>query len=472
MDHDDNTNLFGEETQIGMIILQTLSAFLSFMGSSSIIMMIMRGGKDSLSKIHNRMLVGMSSMDLLNNIALGISVLAVPREVDEFIYGAKGNLRTCTAQGFFVIAGISVPCYNSMLNLYYLAVIRYNTPDHVLEKYEPYGHGYALLAPLFFAIIGASFNVYGPTTNATYCSISNGCITDKDCEEPKKAWVDIMLIGTLVLFTLNLFLIVISMSMIYLYVREQAIAMKKYQTFANQNSLSRNETTGERGTHEETFIQACLYISSYAITFIWVLIDFFSPSIASTTAVVLLTSLFYPLQGFWNWITFVRPRYIIVKKKQKDSSFSQVLRIVLFGGAAATNETAQRNSNAKRESRLRILEESRRHSIANIAEAQISSPRREALNPISDQDIAEAQPLILPRDLSSLVAQDVMDDFHINYNTMFLPTNEHPNFDSPLSIASKGKEKRRASTPDLSFSPNFSTSKEIELHDQDQGRVS
>lgn len=248
--------------------------------------MILRGGKENkLSKIHNRIVMGMSIMDLLNDFALGAATLPAPREYSHLMLGASGNWLSCTIQGFLIVLGFSVPTYNAVLNSYYLAVIKYDISDDVLEKYEIFAHGYAVFPFIFLAVLGASFGLFGPVPNMAFCSFT-------DCAHPTLA----NRIGLVleVICVLNLLIIIISMTMIYLHVRKQSITMQnEYRSFKHRTTINENIISSE-SQHNETFIQASLYVSAYTITFVWWIFMLFPPLLifAYKSAVI-----FYPLQG-------------------------------------------------------------------------------------------------------------------------------------------------------------------------------
>jgi hypothetical protein len=62
--------------------------------------------------------------DILGSTAYALTTLPTP-ESDE-VYGAKGNEKTCTAQGFFIQIG-TIACFlNVSLALYYLLTIKYD----------------------------------------------------------------------------------------------------------------------------------------------------------------------------------------------------------------------------------------------------------------------------------------------------------------------------------------------------------
>jgi hypothetical protein len=126
--------------------------------------MILRGRK-KISSTHNRLLLCMSGVDILNSAALAVSASAHNE--------AQGNKATCTAQGFFITLGFAVPLYNAMICLYYMAIIRFNLKDDVIStRYEPWMHTVALMLPLTFAIAAASFGDFRPTGGASYFDIA------------------------------------------------------------------------------------------------------------------------------------------------------------------------------------------------------------------------------------------------------------------------------------------------------------
>ena len=93
------------------------------------------------------------------------------------IYGAYGNNATCTLQGFILTVGFSVPMYNAVLCLYYMAVIRYNLKEDMLKKMEPYAHAVALLIPLGIGIYGVAANLFHPTHSGKLMSLCLHCFS-------------------------------------------------------------------------------------------------------------------------------------------------------------------------------------------------------------------------------------------------------------------------------------------------------
>ena len=251
----------------------------------------------------------MGSIDILQSISMLFSSAAVPSTLKELIYGALGNSRTCSAQSFFFIIGTSVPLYNSMLCLYYLAVIRYEVNDRVLIKYEKYMHMVAVLLPLAMAVFGAATNVLHPLPNSVYCWVGDGCefsVLDatSDCVRRPAIFIDTMYIFGMVIALFTLISIVGSMGLIYWTVHMQAVKMRRYHSFSRGNSVRRASqiatTRPTRGTDEdETLIQSSLYSFAYFLTFVWsfVLAILDMTGSRPSFALLFLEALFYPLQG-------------------------------------------------------------------------------------------------------------------------------------------------------------------------------
>ena len=87
-----------------------ISGSFSVIGSSLIITMILKGGKERLGRTHNRLLLGMSFIDVFNSVALSLSTIPAPANTS--ISTAFGNTYTCITQGFFIALGLAVPLYN------------------------------------------------------------------------------------------------------------------------------------------------------------------------------------------------------------------------------------------------------------------------------------------------------------------------------------------------------------------------
>jgi hypothetical protein len=90
-----------------------------------------------------RILIGMSILDLEASIWFFIGPWAIPVNSATSVYDAdgalspKGNSATCTAQGFFLQSGLAIPLYQvSLTAFYYLTVCRNWKEDRQFKKWQ------------------------------------------------------------------------------------------------------------------------------------------------------------------------------------------------------------------------------------------------------------------------------------------------------------------------------------------------
>jgi hypothetical protein len=83
----------------------------------------------------------------------------MPTPASDELFGAKGNEKTCTAQGFFIQIG-TIACFlNVSLALYYLLTIKYGWTEERLKRKRA---GYFLFIPpiavgLAYAFVGIPY---------------------------------------------------------------------------------------------------------------------------------------------------------------------------------------------------------------------------------------------------------------------------------------------------------------------------
>ena len=146
------------------------------------------------------------------------------------------------------------------------------------------------------------------------------------------------------------------------------------------SSLSTKDDGDDENTACFIYTQACLYVFAFVITYVW---------LGMTTLASLTTyevepeihrnsRIFWPLQGFWNFIIFVRPVYHHMRKKEKGKNWFFVtywhaLKHLLTGGAKPPSRIskakAQRNEaimNALRRSTLNSKAFSTTHGSTDV----------------------------------------------------------------------------------------------------------
>jgi len=278
-----------------------------------------------------------------------------------------------------------------MLCLHYLAVIRYNIKDEVLKKYELYMHLGALLIPLTSSVIGSTFDIFG-VGRYDHCSIKE-CeyvqefdpTIDLKCDDSTPVEEFILSLYRILIPTgagLAFITIIVSMSLIFHSVYSQTTIMKQYYSFNRRNSTGirgvdngggngptttnngsddNRRTSSSGGVHHETLIQSSLYVVAYLLTY----------PIATMITVIrwkhvpfalsLLKAILFPLQGFWNFLIYFRPRYITARDATMYKSFWWIVTSLIFLPSRLEEE-----QNAKRrQSRLDIIGKGRKNSRDN-----------------------------------------------------------------------------------------------------------
>lgn len=279
---------------------------LSILGSGYIIFNVV-SQEQKFELIYHRLMLGMSVSDLLASIAFFIGTWPMPSgtSVDggpnqsHCYYANVGNATTCAIQGFVIQTfTVAVPIYNAMLCIYFLLFIRYNWSEERLRKVEPLMHGLALIYPLAFAIVCLQQDIFNPVTS--FCWISGyplGCVenADVDCLRGQKTKM-FRIMSSVVPIAISLVTILVSMSMLFLFVYQQEMRLQR----GNEHS-------------QQVFCQACRYVAVYL--FIW------TPTSILTTLTtrynyagfsgLVTVSMVVPLQGIFNAIIYSKARVSI-----------------------------------------------------------------------------------------------------------------------------------------------------------------
>ena len=226
--------------------------------------------------------------------------------------------------------GLAVPGYNMMLSIYYVATIVSNTPEETIaQTYEPYMHIYAILPALSGAFIGAAKAYY--FSQRGQCWIGDPCHPAEECSSVNAYgdghWLVIASISWMVFNTFGLYCCLL---IIYSKVRGRVVAMRRY-AFHNVN---RGSSQIEQAANESA-LQALLYIIAYTLTYGWSFVDIMCRFINGDKprpVLYILMSIFLPLQGFWNFLAYIRPRFVLLRKEQETTlSYFSTVHMIIFG---------------------------------------------------------------------------------------------------------------------------------------------
>lgn len=279
--------------QVALALGPKFSAGLSILGSSWIILEVLRDRK-KLGLIYHRLMLGLSCLDVVISSAWWLSTWPVPSYVDE-LYGNVGTNATCTAQGFFIQLKAGLPFYNSFLALYFVAVVRFGWTERRLQQMEPWLHSAALSMAVGTSAVSAALGLFG---NANlWC------------------WID----GQYPLYRMLFFYVWYWASLAIVTVSMLTVVW----TVARQERASlRYSANNYRGNTKKVATQAVLYIFAFYVTALFATIvrvfQAFSTNVPFWA--IMCMTIFYPAQGFLNAMIYIRPRYLRYRQKHPEWS--------------------------------------------------------------------------------------------------------------------------------------------------------
>ena len=342
-------------TRAGQIVT-SISGALSFIGSATINVLILKSGT-RLSTTYHRIMFFISCADILSSAMVCLTTIPMPKDtLYPFEGGKYGTVQTCEAQGFIYICGmVTAVCGNAGLNIYYLCTIRYKMSEERIKKFvEPVLFCLSLVAGLTPAIQLLQGQYLNPQPFESYCGM--GGYYPKECKiddgvECIRGDPDsnvFQRIRNAFLFTnISLFLvIVVSMILIILTVHRAEKSKRKPHRAArssNDHELPSSEREGlhdakknppsmsnevERTELMGTILrQALMYIGAYFFTNIFIIMTFITPDV---WAIQICRCVFQPLQGFFNALIFIYHKVYNVLQGNDDMTFYEALLYLYY----------------------------------------------------------------------------------------------------------------------------------------------
>jgi len=328
-----------DKTVIAFVSLNGISGATSIISSSLLIYMLLSKKRQRLRRLQNRFLLAMSIIDVMYSAALGLSVVPIPKGECSLGFG---NISTCTAQGFFIQFGLAVPGYVAMISLSCFLSIVCNIRQTRISRFcEVAMHAYAVLPMLGVAIVAASQkNFY---SNRFQCWIDRAeGVEDVGGLKAygKSEWVGI---ATTIWLPLNAFIIFVCLIAVVRKTRKRAQKMRSYEfqpttstTQLTRRSLAKRKRSAIEVSADDSAKQVILYICAFVITYVWDAM-YYLVNNGHSDVLYILSSVFLPLQGFWNFIIYIRPRIVVIRREQEGLSFLSALKKVIFGDNDQSN---------------------------------------------------------------------------------------------------------------------------------------
>lgn len=175
-----------DDQQVVMSILMMGSAFLSIIGSSTIIYRVARNRQKTTP--YDRIMFGLSCSDLIASIGFLLSPILVPAKTSPRVWAMGDNL-SCSVLGWITQLGFAAIWYNNCLAWYYLATLRFNISIADFEaSYEAYIHLPTVFFFLFTATSGFLFDFYTELPVGMGCWITEYCISENNCIGITLSW--------------------------------------------------------------------------------------------------------------------------------------------------------------------------------------------------------------------------------------------------------------------------------------------
>ena len=365
-------------------IFPVVSGSLSLVGSSLLLCTILRS-KKRLSVAYRRIIFGTSIYDVFQSLGLTTSIFLSPEGSRQW---AVGNTATCDIQGFFTTIGaIGVPLYLCSLCIYYFCIIRLNMKKYTFRKIEPFLHGVPIIYSFttgLYALANQYFNNAGSVCYVAPSPITCEIFSDQECTRGEGA--SQFRLRYLTYPSMAIFVVVcIIMAMITYSAKKMEKRRSRYsfpRPSGLENSPSRCQSfdskirnaifcwrspSKEKGGNVNTLPderspstastvsnmrrrsrkksdrlveinkQALLYVVSYVVSygFVWAQsVYILTTKKPAPKSLMVLASIFFPLQGFINIFIYCRPHIVSLQKEfpEEYTWFKAFINVLKSGG--------------------------------------------------------------------------------------------------------------------------------------------
>jgi hypothetical protein len=274
----DGTGYAGANTkskQATLAWLPRIAAILSMLGSLFIIIDTQRTALKR-TKLINKILCTMSVFDFVGSFAMAFTTLPTPST--DYIYGGRGNEKTCTAQGFLIQMG-TIACFLGVsLALYYNLTIKQGWSESKMKRRK--AAWFLIVPPIVIGFLYAGIGIPYYDNVLVWCNNS------------ARWWPEAPVI----------------LSILYTTVVMVDVSLNVYK----KEKASSRYTGGSNKLSKMVFKQALWFVGAFYITwgpylalqYLWS-----SGTGYNIYGLTLAAATMVPLQGFWNFWVYARPRY-------------------------------------------------------------------------------------------------------------------------------------------------------------------
>ena len=311
-----------------LAITPKLTASISFFSTIFIIWDVLRS-KTKRDHTYHQFIVALSICDLLIALGTFMSTWPIPA-TEEGIWGASGTQQTCTTQGFFLQFTITAPLYNGSLSLYYLLMITFNWSERRLKRMRVWVHVSILAFGVATSVAGLFLGLYNSAN--LWCWIASspsGCVEtiasppgeDSTCQRGDNAnslfrWV---------FYYVPLWIVIafstLAMFLTWLSLKEKGKQAENVlrMSFCNEDSNRLLDKLRRKERERNVLIQCLFYLTAFYMTWVCPTALRVKQSTSGTPSfgLLLCVGIFLPLQGFFNVLVYLRPRFQQYKKRNR-----------------------------------------------------------------------------------------------------------------------------------------------------------
>mmetsp|Transcript_4846 Transcript_4846/g.7159 ORF Transcript_4846/g.7159 Transcript_4846/m.7159 type:complete len:508 (-) Transcript_4846:147-1670(-) len=316
-------------------VLGTIGGVISAIFSVITVVIIFRS-RLKLASIYHRIMLMMSLMDIMNDLAISLTTLPMPRDrIYPYPGISIGTAVTCDIQGFAHVAGTGGSFFYSCgLSLFYLCLIQFRMSDRNIKRFiEPLIHLFGFVLPLTNASIFWYLKLMNPAPYESWCTVANypyRCKEyDIECVRGSTAPTHLMTVVIAVLGASVLFggtVILCCMGWIICGARNNRWLEEDNVPTANSSQPAWNSL-------KKTLVkQALIYVTGFFFVFTFPGISLLYPN---NRTVLTLRIIFLPLQGFTNSAIFIYLKVQNMLLEYEDVKVMEALFYVILSPKTA-----------------------------------------------------------------------------------------------------------------------------------------
>lgn len=283
----------------------------------------------------------MSCVDLLSIfVCFFIGSWAIPADTSRPAYQPLGNQITCDIQAFFANFFPSSMLYSLCLMIYYLLYIKYQYKDKDFRVIEPVMHVVCWGWGICTGIAGIVLNLFH--NSQIFCWIAMDDVRDETDYTRNRH--DINIFRWAFVFG-PVWLTIVSCGVILMIICCHVRKVEKEIAWVRGEGSDAHQQS--RNATRQALLYMLVFLASWLMSSIFVIVDLFHPLIIPTKYpwLLLLSGFFLPLMGFFNALVYTEKSYKRMKQKYPDLTVGEKVSLIFFG---KNEEEARRLSSLKK----------------------------------------------------------------------------------------------------------------------------